>query len=68
MVLGIVSLGEAGACYGHTGADELPFHQVHPGEVRVFHTPSRVGSFSVSPSAIVFGSSINNPCPHDGEP
>ncbi len=56
-VLGIVSLVHEDASYGHTGADEIPFTQVNPGEVWLFHTPSHQGTFHVSPCAIVFGSS-----------
>eukprot|EP00972_Heterocapsa_arctica_P103781 15295110-Heterocapsa_arctica.AAC.1 len=40
VVLGIVSLGEVGACLGTTGADEIPFQQDLPGEVRMFHIAS----------------------------
>eukprot|EP00972_Heterocapsa_arctica_P054572 8038976-Heterocapsa_arctica.AAC.1 len=60
LVLGIVSFGEAGASFGHTGADEIPFQQVDPGEVRLFHSPSHPGTFHVSPCAIVLGSSYYN--------
>jgi hypothetical protein len=50
---------ETGASYGHTGshANAVPFHQVYPGEVRLFDIPSHSGTFHVSPCAIVFGSS-----------
>eukprot|EP00972_Heterocapsa_arctica_P105363 15526420-Heterocapsa_arctica.AAC.1 len=32
VVLGIVSLGQVGACMGTVGADAIPFQQVLPGE------------------------------------
>ena len=51
----IVCLGEAGATLGHTGSNDTPFQQVNSGEIRVFHSPSHLGTVLVTPCAIVLG-------------
>eukprot|EP00972_Heterocapsa_arctica_P081604 12029055-Heterocapsa_arctica.AAC.1 len=62
-VLGIVVLGEAGACLDTTGGEEKQFQQVLPGKIRAFHTPSHSYIFHVQPCAIVFGK-IKEQTPH----